>query len=92
MAMRAYEQRTMDAKQDRGLAMEDREREQAAAAAEQLRRAQAILSIPEEVRPFAELGIDGPITQYYRNRYPTPSRARGAASGAPDLPPGFDWQ
>lgn len=92
MAMRAYEQRSMNDKQDREIAMQDREREQAASDAERLQRAQALLSIPEQLRPFAELGIEGPITQFYRSRYPTPSRAGGGPSSAPALPPGFDWE
>lgn len=53
---------------------------------------QALASLPEELRPYALLGIEGPITQYARHQWPTPQRPRAGSGGAPDLPSGFTWE
>lgn len=59
--------------------------------AQQTARTNALQTIPEELRPYALLGIEGPITQYFRHIYPTPQRGR-AGGAAPELPGGFQWE
>jgi len=75
MAMRAYEQRTMDAKQDRGIAMEDRATEQATARAAAQRRAQIdeiIAALPPGQQALALMNPEGYVSGMMRHLYPGP--------------------
>jgi hypothetical protein len=75
MAMRAYEQRSMNDKQDREVAMQDREIERAAAEAAARRRAQIdeiIATLPPDQQALALMNSEGYVSGMMRHLYPGP--------------------